>query len=227
VPADGDPPLDLLPLEAPRRAPWPRDPQAPGAPAPQDAQPGPGDGRGADRRVLARPRGAGSEADRGPACPLRVGRDRGLAQRSLEGAAPSRAQHARPAAGARRRTPRALRATARPRARAARREQLLRAGVDLLRVRSPDEISVEHVARNAGISRGLLYHYFDDKDAFVLAVSSRPARTSAGLSAAVRTSLAANGSGLRSTPSSPTRNHTRPASARCLREPSRIARSRR
>jgi AcrR family transcriptional regulator len=51
-----------------------------------------------------------------------------------------------------------------------RREQLLRAGVDLLRVRTPDEISVDDVARNAGISRGLLYHYFQDKDAFVLAV---------------------------------------------------------
>jgi AcrR family transcriptional regulator len=52
----------------------------------------------------------------------------------------------------------------------ARREQLLRAGVDLLRVRTPDEISVDDVARRAGISRGLLYHYFDDKDAFVVAV---------------------------------------------------------
>jgi AcrR family transcriptional regulator len=52
----------------------------------------------------------------------------------------------------------------------ARRGQLLRAGVDLLRVRTPDEISVDDVARRAGISRGLLYHYFDDKDAFVVAV---------------------------------------------------------
>ena len=52
----------------------------------------------------------------------------------------------------------------------ARREQLLRAGVELLRVRTPDEISVDDVARRAGISRGLLYHYFTDKDAFVLAV---------------------------------------------------------
>jgi AcrR family transcriptional regulator len=52
----------------------------------------------------------------------------------------------------------------------ARRQQLLRAGVDLLRVRTPDEISIDDVARNAGISRGLLYHYFADKDAFVVAV---------------------------------------------------------
>jgi AcrR family transcriptional regulator len=52
----------------------------------------------------------------------------------------------------------------------ARREQLLRVGVELLRVRTPDEISVDDVARSAGISRGLLYHYFEDRDAFVVAV---------------------------------------------------------
>jgi AcrR family transcriptional regulator len=52
----------------------------------------------------------------------------------------------------------------------ARREQLLRAGVELLRVRTPDEISIDDVAGRAGISRGLLYHYFDDRDAFVVAV---------------------------------------------------------
>ncbi len=51
-----------------------------------------------------------------------------------------------------------------------RREQLLRAGVELLRIRAPDEISVDDVARSAGISRGLLYHYFPDRDAFVVAV---------------------------------------------------------
>ena len=51
-----------------------------------------------------------------------------------------------------------------------RREQLLAAGVDLLRTSTPDEISIDAVARHAGISRGLLYHYFEDKDAFVVAV---------------------------------------------------------
>jgi AcrR family transcriptional regulator len=40
----------------------------------------------------------------------------------------------------------------------------------LLSVRTPDEISVEDVAREARISRGLLYHYFEDRDAFVVAV---------------------------------------------------------
>jgi AcrR family transcriptional regulator len=51
-----------------------------------------------------------------------------------------------------------------------RRQHLLHAGVELLRTCTPDEISVEAVSRQAGISRGLLYHYFDDKDAFVVAL---------------------------------------------------------
>ena len=66
--------------------------------------------------------------------------------------------------------------SAQPRIRLAtdtRREQLLRAGVELLRVRTPDEISVADVARSAEISRGLLYHYFEDRDAFVVAVLER------------------------------------------------------
>ncbi len=51
-----------------------------------------------------------------------------------------------------------------------RREQLLRVGVELLRTTTPDAISIDAVVRKAGISRGLLYHYFEDKDAFVIAV---------------------------------------------------------
>ncbi len=51
-----------------------------------------------------------------------------------------------------------------------RREQLLRAGVELLRTTTPDDISIDAVTKQAGISRGLLYHYFADKDAFVVAV---------------------------------------------------------
>jgi AcrR family transcriptional regulator len=34
-------------------------------------------------------------------------------------------------------------------------------------------MSVDDVARSAGISRGLLYHYFPDRDAFVVAVLER------------------------------------------------------
>jgi AcrR family transcriptional regulator len=53
-----------------------------------------------------------------------------------------------------------------------RREQLLRTGVDLLGQRSYDEVSIDEIARAAGVSKGLLYHYFPTKKDFVLAVLS-------------------------------------------------------
>ncbi|MBO0843311.1 MAG: TetR/AcrR family transcriptional regulator [Nocardioides sp.] len=56
-----------------------------------------------------------------------------------------------------------------------RREQLLDLGVRLFASRSVDELSVDVVAAEAGISRGLLYHYFGDKVAFREAVVRRAA----------------------------------------------------
>jgi len=56
-----------------------------------------------------------------------------------------------------------------------RREQLLDLGVRLLAERSLDEISIDVLAQEAGISRGLLYHYFGDKVAFREAVVRRAA----------------------------------------------------
>lgn len=56
-----------------------------------------------------------------------------------------------------------------------RREQLLDLGVRLFANHSLDEISIDVVAREAGISRGLLYHYFGDKMAFREAVVRRAA----------------------------------------------------
>ena len=53
---------------------------------------------------------------------------------------------------------------------AQRREQLLDLGVRLLADRSLDELSIDLLAEEAGISRGLLYHYFGNKDAFHEAV---------------------------------------------------------
>ena len=41
-----------------------------------------------------------------------------------------------------------------------RREQLLELGVRMLSTRSLDELTIEMLAEEAGISRGLLYHYF-------------------------------------------------------------------
>jgi AcrR family transcriptional regulator len=46
-----------------------------------------------------------------------------------------------------------------------RREQLLDLGVRLLAHRSLDELSIDLLAEEAGISRGLLYHYFGSKQA--------------------------------------------------------------
>ena len=53
---------------------------------------------------------------------------------------------------------------------AQRREQLLDLGVRLLATRSLDELSIDLLAEEAGISRGLLYHYFGNKTAFHEAV---------------------------------------------------------
>lgn len=54
-----------------------------------------------------------------------------------------------------------------------RRAQLLDLGVRLLAARSIDELSIDLLAEEAGISRGLLYHYFGNKHAFHEAVVRR------------------------------------------------------
>jgi AcrR family transcriptional regulator len=55
---------------------------------------------------------------------------------------------------------------------AARREQLLTLGVQMLATRTLEELSVEDLAEEAGISRGLLFHYFRNKQEFHRAVVS-------------------------------------------------------
>ena len=56
-----------------------------------------------------------------------------------------------------------------------RREQLLELGVRLLSTRSVDELSIDMLAEEAGISRGLLYHYFGNKHDFHRAVVRKAA----------------------------------------------------
>ena len=56
-----------------------------------------------------------------------------------------------------------------------RRSQLLDLGVRLLATRSLDELSIDLLAEEAGISRGLLYHYSGNKHAFHEAVVRRAA----------------------------------------------------
>ena len=56
---------------------------------------------------------------------------------------------------------------------ASRREQLLELGTQLLSTHTLEELSIEMLAEEAGISRGLLYHYFGNKQEFHLAVVRR------------------------------------------------------
>jgi AcrR family transcriptional regulator len=54
-----------------------------------------------------------------------------------------------------------------------RREHLLHVGVELLGRHGTDDVSIDEIARAAGVSKGLLYHYFPTKDDFLLAVLDR------------------------------------------------------
>jgi AcrR family transcriptional regulator len=56
-----------------------------------------------------------------------------------------------------------------------RREQLLDLGVRLLSRRPLEDLSIDELAEEAGISRGLLYHYFGNKQDFRRAVVRRAA----------------------------------------------------
>jgi AcrR family transcriptional regulator len=52
-----------------------------------------------------------------------------------------------------------------------RRAQLIDLGVKMLATRRLDELSVELIAKTAGISRGLLFHYFSSKQEFHIEVA--------------------------------------------------------
>jgi AcrR family transcriptional regulator len=54
-----------------------------------------------------------------------------------------------------------------------RREHLLHVGVELLGRHGTADISIDEIAHAAGVSKGLLYHYFPTKDDFLLAVLDR------------------------------------------------------
>jgi AcrR family transcriptional regulator len=57
-----------------------------------------------------------------------------------------------------------------------RREQLLSAGVELFSRRSHTDVSIEEIAEAAGVSKGLLYHYFPTKRDFIIAALARGQR---------------------------------------------------
>lgn len=50
-----------------------------------------------------------------------------------------------------------------------RRAQLIALALELFAKRSYEELSIDEIAREAGISKGLLYHYFPSKRAFFIA----------------------------------------------------------
>jgi len=57
-----------------------------------------------------------------------------------------------------------------------RRSRLLALGVELFSRHSYDELSVDDIAKQAGISKGLLYHYFDGKRGFYVESVRQAAR---------------------------------------------------
>ena len=57
-----------------------------------------------------------------------------------------------------------------------RRRQLVELGTRLFSSRTYDDVSIDEVARNAGISKGLLYHYFPTKRDFYVATVREAAR---------------------------------------------------
>ena len=57
-----------------------------------------------------------------------------------------------------------------------RREQLLAAGAGLLSRHSHEEVSIEEIAAAAGVSKGLLFHYFPTKKDFIIAAIERGQR---------------------------------------------------
>jgi AcrR family transcriptional regulator len=62
-----------------------------------------------------------------------------------------------------------------------RREHLLAVGSRLLGTRRYDKVSIEQIAEAAGVSKGLLYHYFPTKKDFILASLERGQRQLAEL----------------------------------------------
>ncbi|MFT3714728.1 MAG: TetR/AcrR family transcriptional regulator [Gordonia sp. (in: high G+C Gram-positive bacteria)] len=53
---------------------------------------------------------------------------------------------------------------------AERRQQLLDAGVRMARELPPEDVTMEAVAENVGVSRGLVFHYFESTQDFQLAI---------------------------------------------------------
>ena len=55
-------------------------------------------------------------------------------------------------------------------------QQLLELGLELFGNQTYDDLSIDEIARRAGVSKGLLYHYFPSKRAFYVAAVREAAR---------------------------------------------------
>ena len=109
----------------------------------------------------------------------------------------------------------------------ARREQLVALGVEIFSERPFDEVSIDDIAASAGISKGLLYHYFPSKRDFYVAVvrhsaDEMQAVTETGPTSPARAPVGGPGPATWST-SRPTRAATPPC---CGPASARTARSR-
>jgi AcrR family transcriptional regulator len=58
----------------------------------------------------------------------------------------------------------------------ARRDQLISHGLQMLDDRALDQVSIEEVAEAAGVSRALLFHYFESKQDFLVALTTEQSR---------------------------------------------------
>ncbi len=103
-----------------------------------------------------------------------------------------------------------------------RREQLLTVGARLFSEDPYDDVWIEQVAEIAGVSRGLLYHYFPTKRDFFAAVVERESERMLRMTAAVPGCPRVNSSPPPSTPTwstcTPTRTATAPSIAPTRRE---------
>ena len=96
-----------------------------------------------------------------------------------------------------------------------RRRRLLELGAELFTRHAYDELSMAKIAREAGISKALLYHYFPSKEAYFLATLEEKADELAAAHAAGPGAAAARAAlRARWTPTSAGSRRTRAASTR-------------
>ena len=95
-----------------------------------------------------------------------------------------------------------------------RRRRLLELGADLFTRFAYDELSMAKIAKEAGISKALLYHYFPSKEAYFVATLEEKAEELARARRRTRRCRRSSSSPARSTPTSAGSRRTRPATTR-------------